>query len=380
MIYFDNAATSFPKPRAVRNEAAKCLREYGGNPGRGAHRLSLRAAETVFACRVAAGDLFAASPERVVFTLNATMAINMALKGVLKTGDHVLISDMEHNAVFRPIFKMAKEGRITYDIFKSGIENPNTTAANICENILKHIKTNTKMLLCTHASNICSAQLPLEHIGRLCREQGILFAVDGAQSAGHIPIDMKKMHIDILCLPGHKGLWGPQGCGMMIFGEDINIDTLIEGGSGYRSLSPKMPSEMPERYEAGTLPTPAIAGLLMGIREVQRIGIESIGRHASALYRRLLSKMEQIPGITVLAPHWEGAVLLFYSDRMPAEELAAHLDDRGFCVRAGFHCAALAHKTLHTPQSGAVRVSFGWYNTEKEVDAFAKAVKEILSI
>lgn len=377
MIYLDNAATSFPKPRSVTEEQARCMREYCGNPGRGSHALAMAAAEKLYECRVALAELFGSdSPEKVVFTMNTTMALNMAIKGLLHAGDHVLLSDMEHNATFRPIYKMAREGLISYDIFPTMVLDDRRSPQAICDGIEALIKPRTRMLICAHASNICSAVLPLEEIGSLCRRRGILFAVDAAQSAGHIPIDVERMKIDALCAPGHKGLLGPQGIGFLIWGKDVYADTLMEGGSGFNSLDGMMPTDPPERYEAGTLPTPAIAGLCEGIRAVRRMGVENIGRHEHDLNLCLSTLLSDIPGITVYAPKHIGSVLLFNADGIPADRMGQELNRRGFCVRAGYHCAALGHATLRTPVGGAVRVSPGPFNTYDQIFSFARAVRE----
>ena len=322
MIYLDNAATSFPKPRRVTEEQARCMRQYCGNPGRGSHVLSRAAAEKIYECRCEAAELFGLGmPENVMFTMNATMAINQVIKGCLRMGDHVLLSDMEHNAVYRPIYKMAREGLISYDVFPTYATDPDRTAQKICEGIEKLIKPRTRMLICAHASNICSAALPLAEIGALCRRRGILFAVDAAQSAGHMPIDMQQMQIDALCTPGHKGLMGPQGSGLLLLGEETMLDTLIEGGSGVNSLEGSMPDESPERYEAGTLPTPAIAGLCEGIRSVRRIGVENIHDYTCGLTAFLRAQLSEIPRVKLYAPHHEGAVLLFNVEGITADRL-----------------------------------------------------------
>ena len=379
MIYFDNAATSFPKPRRVAEEQMRCMQIYGGNPGRGSHALALAAAEKIYECREELADFFGCpNPEKVIFTMNTTMALNTAIKGLLRHGDHVLISDMEHNAVFRPIYKLARDGVITYDVFESFPTNPDRTVEMICASILEKIRPNTRMLICAHASNICSATLPLQEIGELCRKKNILFVVDAAQSAGHLPIDMEQMQIDALCAPGHKGLWGPQGCGILILGKDVVADTLIEGGSGYNSLEGNMPEDAPERYEAGTLPTPAIAGLLEGLREVKRLGVSHIHEHESALISRLVERLSAMQGVTLYAPHHKGGVLLFSLANLSADRVGTFLNERGFCVRTGFHCAALAHATLGTQPSGAVRVSPSLFHTASQIDAFADTVKELL--
>lgn len=377
MIYFDNAATSFPKPRRVAEEQLRCMQIYGGNPGRGSHALALAAAEKIYECREELASFFGSSnPENVIFTMNATMALNLAMKGLLKKGDHVLISDMEHNAVFRPIYKLAREGVITYDVFDTFPTLPTRTPEMICASILEKLHPNTRMLICAHASNICSATLPLAQIGALCHQKGVLFVVDAAQSAGHLPIDVDTMHIDALCAPGHKGLWGPQGSGVLVLSDGIVADTLLEGGSGYNSLEGNMPQDAPERYEAGTLPTPAIAGLLEGVREVKRLGLSHIHAHECTLIARLYERLAAMPKVSLYAPHHAGGVLLFSIQDISSDRVGSFLNERGFCVRTGFHCAALAHATLGTPPSGAIRVSPSLFNTIAQIDALADTLKE----
>jgi cysteine desulfurase family protein len=379
MIYLDNAATTFPKPPAVLRAVAHCMQFDCGNPGRGAHRLSLRAAEHIYACREEIAALIGApNPERVCFAPNATAAINTVIKGVLHAGDHVLLSDMEHNAVLRPIARLAEEGKITYSIFPTYPTDRNRNAKMLCAGILERIRPNTRLLIFAHASNICSATLPTEELGALCRKRGIFFAVDAAQSAGHMEIDAQRMQIDALCAPGHKGLLGPQGSGFFWLRDGITLDTLTEGGSGFHSLDPHMPADAPERYEAGTLPTPAIAGLAEGVREIRRRGTENIRAHLCRLTGRLQERMQAMERVTVYTPHLIGATLLFNADGIPPDALAAELDKRGFCVRAGYHCAPLAHKTLGTPDGGAVRVSPSIYTTEQQIDAFSDAILELL--
>ena len=379
MIYLDHAATSFPKPRSVISEVGRCMRLYGGNPGRGSHRLALAASERVFYCREELSSFFDANgADRVCFTLNATAALNLAIKGILRDGDHVLISDLEHNAVWRPIAKLAAEGRITYDLFPSFATDPKRSASRICTAIARLKKPNTRMLVCTHLSNVCSCVMPIAEIGELCQRYGIFFVVDGAQSAGHLPISVEKMHVDALCIPSHKGLWGPQGCGALVLNEGIVADTLMEGGSGYNSLEGSMPEEAPERYEAGTLPTPAIAGLTEGIREVKRFGIDYIHSHECALIARLCERLTALPKVALYAPHHKGSVLLFSLKDISADRIGTFLNERGFCVRTGFHCAALAHATLETPPSGAVRVSPSLFNTTAQIDTFCDTLRELL--
>lgn len=379
MIYLDNAATSFPKPEPVIEATARCLRESCGNAGRGSHALALAAAEQIYECRELAAEFFGAeSPENVIFTWNTTAAVNTVVKGLLRPGDHILISDMEHNAVFRPVFRMAREGKITYDVFPTDPCGADPDF-DLCAEIERRIRPGTRLLIAAHASNVCSSVLPLERIGALCRRHGILFAVDAAQSAGHLPIHLQKMNIDALCVPGHKGLLGPQGTGLLILREGLICDTLTEGGSGFHSLEGEMPTESPERYEAGTLPTPSIAGLAEGIRFVMRQTPEQIFCHEAELNRRLQTRLLRIPGVRVYCPEKIGSVLLFTVGDLSADCAGQELNRMGFCVRSGYHCCALGHATLHTPPGGAIRVSPGYRTTVKDVDAFADAVREIQS-
>lgn len=378
MIYLDNAATSFPKPRPVCDEIYRCMRFYCGNPGRGAHSLSMAAAEKIYECREAAASLLGCGePENIVFTLNTTQALNMAIKGILKKGDHILISDMEHNSVFRPIYRLAADGIIEYDIFPTMTADPRRSPVRICAGIAKRLKPNTKMVLCAHASNICSAVLPVREIGAFCRRHKLLFAIDAAQSAGHIPVNMQDMNIDLLCAPGHKGLLGPQGSGIMAIGSDIILDTLTEGGNGINSLEGNMPEMSPERYEAGTLAVPAIAGLAEGIGVVKKLGLERIMSHERSLYEGLLERLNGIAGVTVYAPGYPGPVLLFNIRNISSDNVGRELDRQGICVRSGFHCSPLGHATLGTPSYGAVRVSFGIYNTMSEIDTIYREIKRI---
>ena len=379
MIYLDQAATTFPKPRAVYDEVLRCMMRYGGNPGRGSHALSLAAAEKIYDCRAAAAELFGADdPTRVFFTMNTTHGLNTVMKGLLHEGDHVLISELEHNAVYRPLYKMKQEGRVDFDTFPCMIGDPRRNAVRICAGIAKRMRPRTRMVVCTHTSNICSVSMPIKEIGGFCHRHGLLFVVDAAQSAGHERISVDEMHIDALCVPGHKGLYGPQGCGMVIIGKGILPDSLTEGGNGVHSLEGEMPELSPERYEAGTLPTPAIAGLYEGLRAVREVGVETIAAHERCLYRQARDFLGNQKGITLYAPEYEGSTLLFNLDGVPAETTGAMLNEAGFCVRSGYHCTALGHQALGTPEGGAVRISFGMYNHAAEVDALGMTLRKML--
>ncbi len=376
LIYLDHAATSYPKPPAVWKSMQTCMTICGGNPGRGAHRLSLAASQELYRCRKLAADFFAASPERIIFTLNTTHALNIVLKGLLGRGGHALCSDMEHNAVFRPLYRLAEEGVASYDVFDTFPLDPARTDEQILRSLSSRLRPETRVVVCAHTSNICSSTLPISRIGAFCRRRGLYFVVDGAQSAGHLPIDMEAMHIDALCVPGHKGLLGPQGTGMLILGsrladpDKVLFGTLMEGGNGIDSLSGSMSYDLPERYEAGTPATPSIAGLAAGLSFVKERGLACIHETECRLTERLKNGLADIPGMHVYAPHHTGSVVLFSLLGHDSEAIARYLDENGIAVRPGFHCAALAHQTLSTVSGGAVRASVGWCTEEREIDRF----------
>ena len=350
----------------------ECIETYCGNPGRGTHPPSKLSTEKIFNCREAlSGIVGLNAPENIIFTENTTHALNTVIKGYLKRGDHVLISDMEHNSVLRPLYRLSREKGISFDIF------PTHPTERIVDSVSYLIRKNTKMLICTHVPNISSIELPLADLGELCRRKNILFTVDSAQSAGHIPIDMNAMNIDALCLPGHKGLYGIQGCGALCIKEGIMLDTLTEGGNGVASLEMVMPKESPERYESGTLPTPSIVGLLEGIKEVSRIGVENIRRHEKELWHYTYEKLLHIGNITVYDPRYSGSVLLFNISGISADKVASYLGEREICVRGGYHCSALGHRTLGTEKGGAVRLGFGIFNTKDDIDALADELRGI---
>lgn len=379
LCYLDNAATTFPKPRAVINEVRVCLEKYSGNAARSSHKLSLAAANKVYDCREELAALInLPHSENISFLPSCTFAASLVIKGLAGIGDHILISDCEHNCIWRPLEKLRREEKITYDVFPAlSLENPTDSA--ILSEIKSKIKPTTRLLFCTHQSNICSFTLPVKKIGELCKKHNILFALDAAQSIGHVPIDMEDMNINYLIAPGHKGLYGPQGCGFLAINSDILPDTLVEGGNGIYSLSPEMPNFLPERYESGTLPLPAIAGLCEGVREVKKIGISAVSEHERKLFRRLRDGILSIEGTTVYKPMHEGSTLLFNLSNYGSEEAAALFDASGICLRSGFHCAALAHRAMKTDSCGALRASFGIFNTERDADRLINAISKAQS-
>ena len=378
IIYFDNAATTYPKPESVIMSTIDCMKNYCGNPGRGSHPLALQSATKVFEAREKVAELFGASPENVIFTLNTTYALNTAIKGVMHGGGHMLISNLEHNSTLRPAARLARDDKMRYDVFKVYEKGHRLPTREILENIIKRLRPSTKMLTCVHSSNICSCTLPIREIGSLCRRHGIIFCVDAAQSAGHVPINMAEDFIDILCLPAHKGLYSPQGCGIMILRDGLpKLQTLAEGGNGVNSLELSMGQSSPERYESGTLCTPAIAGLCAGIDFINSFGVDTIAEHEKALWLRAFDRLSSINGVTIY-DDTPGSVLLFNVNNIPADDVGTLLGRDGFCLRTGYHCAPLAHTALGTPDGGAVRAGFGIFNTKQEIDLLCDKIAKII--
>ena len=370
-IYLDNAATTYPKPEEVLRAASDAMRKAGGNPGRGSHRLSNAAAELVFDCRTAAAELFGAEPERVVFTMNATHALNYAVKGLAEAGCHILIDNYAHNAAYRPVAGLADAGLAEYDIYDaSGDED------EIIENIRSKLRPDTRIVLATHQSNICSHILPIETIGHFCAQYGLHFIVDASQSAGHLPIDLHRMNITALCMPGHKGLFAPMGVGMLISAPDVRYNTILEGGAGIHSLDAVMPEELPERLEAGTLPLPAVAGLLAGIRFVRRTGLQEIHLHECTLTSELTDRLSALGGVTVFGES-VGSVVGFRVNGYSPAEVGAHLASRGICVRTGYHCAPLAHRTVGSFENGSVRAGVSYFNKMSDIHALTGELAEL---
>lgn len=379
MIYFDNAATTFPKPRGVRDEVTRCMREYCGNPGRGAHRLSLAAAEKIYEGRRLTAALFGSdSPENVVFTLNTTYALNIALKSLIAPRSHVVISSLEHNSVYRVVRAMGTNG-VEYSV----LDIPDITLpyGAFCdafmERLLNVVRPDTRVVAMTHVSNLAPIRLPIERVGQFCASRGIRFILDAAQSAGIYDIDITKMNIDAVCAPGHKALYGPQGVGMAVFHpkyrDVLTLPTIIEGGSGVNSAEGEMPAFLPERFEAGTLPTPAVAGLCEGIKFVREIGTENIRAHLERLGGYMSRGLQKL-GAVVYAPQLCGESVLFNVPGMSCTDAARRLDDAGICTRSGLHCAPLGHKSLKTGD-GALRASFSYFNTPREIDSMLRVMR-----
>lgn len=377
MIYLDNAATTFPKPASVRNAVAYALEKYGANPGRAGHSMAMAASEEIYRCRSLAADFFhAPGPECVAFTLNCTHAVNYVLKGVLLPGDHCVTSCLEHNAVMRPLKALSGQG-VEYTSVQVVPGDDDATV----EAFRQAVRSNTKLIVCTHASNVWGIRLPVERIARLGRELGILTAVDCAQSAGVLPVSMENGP-DFLCIAGHKGLYGPMGTGMLLAADGSKLSTVIEGGTGTSSARLEQPLEMPERMESGTQNMPGIAGLRAGIEFVQKRGVNEIFRHEMSLIRSLygmLSGMGQVrlytkePDLLHFAP-----VLSFNVQDIPSEVIGRELSERGVAVRAGLHCAPVAHLFMGTLEQGAVRVCPSAFSSPNEINGFVSALVKII--
>ncbi len=378
LIYLDNAATSFPKPPEVISEMSRCMSEYCGNPGRGGHALALASAEKIYDCRALLSSFFnALAPENVVFMPNATAALNTAILSLAREGAHFICSDMEHNSVRRPLEYLTRERGCSYSTFDSHARDPYRSAAKICRSILSLIRPDTVAVVCTACPNICSQTMPLDEIGAICKRFGLYFIVDGAQGAGHFEINMERSNISALALPGHKGLWGPQGSGALIINNNFPARPLLFGGSGSASLEPDMPTQLPERLEAGTLSTSGVVGLEAGIRALQSIGLEGIAAHEHILFSKAQRILSEIPGVTVYAPRHTGSVISFNVSKLPSDRVANLLSERGICVRGGFHCNPMAHRALGSDIHGSVRASFSYFNTAEDVYALTRAVRDI---
>ncbi len=373
MIWLDSAATTFQKPPEVARACQEAMATMS-TPGRGAYPEALRAAETALQCREELAELFGvSSPERVVFTLNATHALNLAIKSLVPPGGRVVISGYEHNAVTRPLTALGAEIRVA--------DVPLFQEAACIKTYERLMTPDVHAVICNHVSNVFGFIQPVEAIGALCRKRGIPLIVDASQSAGTVPLDMEKLGAAFVAMPGHKGLYGPQGTGVLLCGEGTKTRTLLEGGTGSASLRQKMPEFLPDRLESGTHNMPGIAGLLEGVRYVRRRGVEDICASERRLAMQAAKGLGEIPGVRVFALSGlrdQTAVLSFLSEKMGPEALGDALGQRGIAVRAGLHCAPLAHRTAGTLATGTVRVSFSAFNTPEEVRRFLTALGDIL--
>src|SRR3954462_1826416 len=378
MIYLDNAATSFPKPEPVYRALDRFARSDLANPGRAGHKMALAAERALDDGRHLLNQLFhGEGPERFIFALNCTDALNMAFKGVLAEGDHVITTDLEHNSVSRPLRAMELAGRI--QLTRLPADGGGTIAPDA---IRQAITPRTRLIALTHASNVLGTVQPVADVGRIARDRDLLFLVDAAQTAGAVPIDVQAMHIDLLAFPGHKSLFGPTGTGALYVGMRAKLQAWREGGTGGDSSSETQPIEFPYFLEGGTPNVLGVAGLVAGLQYVEERGLEDIHRHEVKLVERLWRRLDEIDGITVYG-HRDHArrvgALSFRSEALPAAELGGILDQAfDIAVRPGLHCAPYVHKALGTFPEGTVRVSPGPFSTEEDIDHLAQALAEIV--
>ncbi len=376
-IYFDNAATSWPKPEEVYTAAEKYLRYGGTNPGRSGHTRSIQADRLVFEVRErAAAFLGAGAPEEIIFTLNATDSLNMALKGLLEEGDHVVCTPFEHNSVLRPLGSLRRQGIITSTM----IEPKEEGTIDLAE-IEAALKPETRLIACTHASNVTGALMPAEEIGKLAEERGVFFLLDAAQTGGVMPLNLQELKPQLAAFAGHKGLLGVPGVGLLYVREGVKLKPWREGGTGSRSEEDRQPEMMPEYLEAGTMNTPGLAGLNEGLKYIEEVGLAAIREHELKLAGKLRRGLSEIERVRLYGPSDIErcvAVVSFTVDGIDSGELGYVLEEvYGILSRTGLHCAPDAHRAVGTFPQGTVRFSLGYYNREEEVERAVDAVREI---
>lgn len=375
MIYLDNAATSFPKPSKVYEEVLNCMKNYCANPGRGSHDMAIISAMKVMETRNLICELFnIKDPFNLIFTSNAIEALNIAIKGVLKNGDHVISTVIEHNSVLRPLNSMEKQGvEITLvGVDKAGYVNP--------LDIKNEIKKNTKIIIINHISNVLGSIQDITSIGKIAREKEIIFMVDASQSAGVISIDVESSYIDLLAFPGHKGLLGPQGTGGLFIREGINLSNFNEGGTGSNSHFMIQPDFMPDKFESGTLNTPGIAGLCEGLKFIKRVGIDSIKKVEDELMKYFIDEIRKLSYIKIYGNNSlneRSAVVSFNIDGVDASIVGEELNEYGIAVRTGYHCTPLIHDIIGTEYAGTVRVSPGCFNVLQDIDELLESIRKI---
>lgn len=377
MIYMDNAATSWPKPDCVYNAVTNCMKKYAANPGRSGHGMSLQAGRIILYAREMLCKLFnVKDPFGMIFTANTTESLNLAIKGILKPGDHVITTHMEHNSVIRPLMELKKQALTSTFVradSKGGIDP---------SDIKKAINARTRLIVTTHASNVTGTVLPVQDIGKIARNHGIPYLLDAAQTAGSIPMDFSALGIDLVAIPGHKSLLGPQGTGILYISPGIDLKQLKEGGTGSNSESLIQPEFCPDKFESGTLNTPGIAGLAVAIRYILDETQSKLSDHVKKLENHFLGEISNLPEITLYG-HVDrdlrtGALSINIKNR-DSSDIAETLDkEHKIAVRGGLHCAPLAHQSLGTQKQGTVRFSFGIFNTLEEINICVEALKKIV--
>lgn len=376
MIYWDNAATTWPKPSTVRVAACKASELYGANPGRSGHVMSLKTAEQVYACRQAVADFFGLDdPAGVVFTANCTASLNMVIRGLMKDGGRVLISDLEHNAVMRPLTALSPRYP-HYDAVPWCADEE-----ELVERFRRAIRPDTRLLVCTHASNVFGVTFPIRCLGELADRYGLLFCVDAAQTAGVLPIHMERDRVDYLCVAPHKGLYAPMGTGLLLCREKKRIPALMCGGTGSHSLSLEQPEELPDRLESGTPNVSGICGIHAGIDFVKDRGQATLYEHEIRCLQKVYDCLVRQPAVRLYTPRPQTGntvpVLSLNVEGLPSEQTAALLDEEGIAVRAGLHCAPSAHRRFGTLEQGTVRLAPSAFSTEQEAEYICKVFLKI---
>lgn len=375
MIYFDNAATTFPKPKEVSKSMSSFLNNSCANPGRGGHRLSRIAGSKIDHARENLSNLFGIKePKRLIFTFNDTLALNMAIYGVVRPGDHVITTVYEHNSVLRPLYKLSKVG------VEVSVLSGNINGEISFEELIRLIKPNTKLVAASTSSNVLGNILPIKEIGIICRTYNLLLLVDAAQGAGTLPIDVDDMFIDLLAFPGHKGLYGPMGTGCLYIGERAYVDDTIQGGTGTVSESIEQPNTFPDKYESGTINAVGIWGLNTGVEFVKNRGIKNIKKHEDMITDKLIEGLSEIKGVNILGKEMRERmpIVSFNIKDMNSSKVSEILDKKyKIATRGGLHCAGLFHNMAGTIKQGAVRVSPGCFNSKDDAYKFIKAVRKI---
>jgi cysteine desulfurase family protein len=379
IVYLDHAATSWPKPPEVFEAMRKAMEEAAANPGRGSHRMAVKASRVLYGTRKTLADLFGVkNPNDIALTSNTTEALNLAIKGYLREGDHVIATMIEHNSVRRPLEYLKRTRGIQVDYIP--VDEEGQLDVQLMEGAFR---SNTRLVVCSHSSNLLGSIIPLVEIGELVRRRGAVLLVDAAQSAGMLDIHVEEMHVGMLAFPGHKGLLGPQGTGGLYISPDIDLEPLLHGGTGSQSEAIEQPTVRPDRYEAGTPNTIGYAGLQAGVKKVLEWTPQHIYRHEWELTQYMMEGLQEVGGLRILGPALGQArtgIVAFVSERYSASELAFRLDrEYGIAVRAGYHCTPLAHMVSGTEQTGAIRASVGISTSRDEVEFMRKAIAEIHS-
>ena len=376
MIYFDNAATTYPKPESVYEAVNKCMREYCANPGRSGHKLSMEAGRAILEARELLAELFGAKKsENIIFGSNATDGLNTAIKGIVKQGDHIVTTSMEHNSVLRPLKQLESIGIETTIIrcSESGELNLKELETNI--------KSNTKAIVTCHASNVTGTIMPIKEIGEIANKHKLLYIIDAAQTAGVYKINVLDINVDVLIFTGHKGLMGPQGVGGFYIKEKVVLRQMKEGGTGSMSESLFQPEILPDKYESGTPNTPGLAGLAAGLKFINEVGMDKIKGHEEELTNYFLNQLSKIDDIIIYGPRdikKQAPVVSVNIKGKTSSEVSFMLDNQfDIATRPGLHCAPLAHQTIGTREKGAIRFSFGYFNTMDEIDKAVEALKYI---